>query len=701
VPLEGIKRIKGHASRAGWYRWARHVIADSPCVLFRWRPERGRPVASVSENATRFGYRPEDLMDLPAGFDSLIHPDDLDRVVQAVAAAQDGEHYHLEYRLLGRSGQVFWVQDRTLIIRDAENRIVAYHGILIDITEQKRAERALQEQQRLYRIVAENASDVVGIHSLDGTFQYVSPSAETVLGHASQELLGSNPSALVAPEDLAFWRTAFSAAVRGQPASGSYRLRHGGGAYIWVETVTGPIQDETGAISGVRSSSRDITQRKVFEDQLAHQAFHDPLTDLPNRALFIDRLRHALARSERRRNPVAVLFLDLDRFKLVNDSLGHAVGDQLLIAVGQRLQAVLRPEDTVARLGGDEFTLLLEDIAAVDNAIRVAERVLEHFAAPIEVAGHEVYVSTSIGIAMSGAGSFTPDELVRNADVAQYLAKQNGAPRFTVYDPAMNEDAAVRIELEADLRRAISRGELLVYYQPLVRLDTGRIVEVEALVRWQHPQRGMLTPVQFIPMAEETGLIHPVGEWVLTQACAQAALLRSQFPSDPPLVMAVNLSAKQLQQPGLVTAVAAVLRATGLQASGLKLELTETAVMQDPEGASAVIRQLRDLGIHLAIDDFGTGYSSLSYIANFLVDTLKIDRTFIARLGQGPDAMSILQTIMSLARSLNLTVTGEGVETDEQLGWLRELGCDRAQGYLFARPMPSEELVRMLATHGC
>ncbi|MDO8478900.1 MAG: EAL domain-containing protein [Candidatus Rokubacteria bacterium] len=448
----------------------------------------------------------------------------------------------------------------------------------------------------------------------------------------------------------------------------------------------------------IEQQSDEISQFPRRLEQLTKQAFRDSLTGLPNRALFMDRLTHGLTRARRRHEHLAVLFLDLDRFKVVNDTLGHAVGDQLLVEVSNRLSASLRPGDTVARLGGDEFGLLLEDVADAETADAVALRIEAELAKPLLFEGREVFITASIGIALSSARIGLPEEMLRDADLAMYHAKAKGSARHEVFDNGMSAPALDRMDLEMDLRTAISRHEFRLHYQPILRLDTGRITEVEALIRWQHAKRGLLQPDAFIGLTEETGLIVPIGQWVLSEACRQARVWQLEFPSDPPLVMSVNLSAKQFQHPQLVDEITQALMESGLEASSLKLEITESVVMQSAPATLAKLKELKDLGIRLAIDDFGTGYSSLGYLKSFPVDTLKIDRSFVRGLsGEGGDS-AIVRAVVTVAKSLNMDVTAEGIETDEQRIELKALGCDRGQGFLFARPADAEHVTPLLAS---
>ncbi len=469
--------------------------------------------------------------------------------------------------------------------------------------------------------------------------------------------------------------------------------------------ASGPRHDEIGTLmvafnrmmATIEQQADEINQFPKRLEQLTRQAFRDALTGLPNRALFMDRLTHGLTRARRRHEHVAVLFIDLDRFKVINDTLGHTVGDQLLVEVSNRLGSSLRPGDTVARLGGDEFGLLLEDVADAETAEAVAVRVETELARPLHFEGREVFVTASIGIALSSERLGTPEEVLRDADLAMYHAKAKGKARHEIFDGSMSAPALDRMDLEMDLRSAITRHEFRLHYQPIFRLDTGKITEVEALIRWQHEKRGLLQPDAFIGLTEETGLIVPIGQWVLAEACRQARAWQIDYPRTPALVMSVNLSAKQFQNPNLVTEVTDAINMSGLDPGCLKLEITESVVMQDAPATLAKLRELKDLGVRLAIDDFGTGYSSLGYLKRFPVDTLKIDRSFVKGLSHEGGDSAIVRAVVTVAKSLNMDVTAEGIETDQQRLELKNLGCDQGQGFLFARPVAPEHLKPLLA----
>ncbi len=462
------------------------------------------------------------------------------------------------------------------------------------------------------------------------------------------------------------------------------------------------MRDEGGRLVNFIGVQKDITQRKELEEKLAHQAFHDPLTDLPNRSLFLDRADHALKRAARRGDEVAVLFMDLDNFKVINDSLGHEVGDELLVAVAGRLQSCLRPADTAARLGGDEFVVLLEDVEDPEEATNVAVRIEEALRVPFRVGEHNLFVTTSVGVALGGANGERAGDLLRNADLAMYRAKEGGKNNHAVFEASMNEKALERLGMEADLRRALEKGEFTVFYQPKVALSEEAgvvVVGFEALVRWEHPSRKLVSPAEFIPLAKETGLIVPLGRRVLEEACRQAKEWQDSYPSAPPLKMSVNLSARQLGEPGLLEDVATVLSETGLDPGTLVLEITEGILTEDTPVALATLRYLKLLGAKLAVDDFGTGYSSLSYLKRFPVDYLKIDRSFVAGLGRDPRDEGLVSAIVQLAHALGLKTTAEGVETEEQLERLRSLGCDLAQGFYFSKPVPVEAASSLLSTN--
>lgn len=470
------------------------------------------------------------------------------------------------------------------------------------------------------------------------------------------------------------------------------------GGILWVSTTKMPLRDTSGNIVGTFGISRDITQRKEFEDQLEHQAFFDTLTQLPNRALFMNRLQHLFHRAQRAQGDLlfAVLYLDVDRFKGVNDGLGHQAGDDLLVEIARRLERCVRPSDTLARLGGDEFTVLLEDIGSEVDATRIADRIQKELAVPFSVHGQEVFSSASLGIALSSSHYQRPEDMLRDADIAMYRAKASGRSRHQVFDVDMHQRAVSLLRLETDLRRAIERREFVPYYQPIIDLETRQLRGFEALARWIHPTRGLVMPDVFIPVAEETGLIGPLGEFMLVEACRQMRKWQRQYARDPALCISVNVSTRQLAQSDVAEQVRRVLLETGLDPASLTLEITESALMQNLKNGAEVIQRLHDMAVRLHIDDFGTGYSSLSYLHNFPVHTLKVDKSFVSRMEDAPNQAEIVKAIVSLAQNLGMEVTAEGVETNAQADALQDLHCTNAQGFLFSRPLPANEAERLI-----
>jgi diguanylate cyclase (GGDEF)-like protein/PAS domain S-box-containing protein len=469
------------------------------------------------------------------------------------------------------------------------------------------------------------------------------------------------------------------------------------GDWSWISATAQPRQELDGSLREVICTLEDVTQQKTAEAELTLNTLRDSLTSLPNRALFMERLSRAILRSDRRKFLAAVLFLDLDRFKVVNDSLSHEAGDKLLIQMANRLRGCLRPEDTVARLGGDEFAVLFEDVAAVTDGLAVAERISVSMTQPFSLDGRDVFTTCSMGLAISTSAETPPAELLRDAEVAMYRAKAKGEGSIEIFDPSMNAQALARFQMDAELRQALERDEFVLYYQPVVGLRSRRIEGWEALVRWRHPQRGMVPPLDFISLAEETGFIVPLGKWVVEEACRQAGIWNRRFPAESPRLMNVNISARQFQHKELITTVLEALRTASLEPGHLKLEITESIMMKDPMASIEAMKTFKSMDIHLVIDDFGTGYSSLSYLKRFPVDTLKVDKSFVDGLGKDSESTAIVAAVISMAKSLGMRVTAEGIETTDQMQHLEKLNCDQGQGYLFSRPLPAEAAEALLA----
>ncbi len=565
-----------------------------------------------------------------------------------------------------------------------------------EIEERQRAEETLRARESWFRGVVQNSSDLILVVDVAGKVTYVSPSVTPLFGYTQESLPFDGPREFVHPDDLPAVNELIARTMlhRGQVDPIDVRTRHTDGAWHWVEmTATNLLPDPN--VRGIVLNIRDISERKRLEEQLTRQAFIDSLTSLPNRPLFMDRVAHTVAASWRRNERPAIVLLDLDGFKVVNDSLGHGAGDALLVAAGERMAAAVRPGDTVGRFGGDEFAVLLESLDGPDPARQLVEQMLEALRAPFVVEGREVFISASAGIAYSRREGITPSELLRVADIALYRAKASGKDCAVVFDQAMEREAVRRLDLETDLRRALERGEFQVYYQPEVEPSSGMVTGAEALVRWQHPERGLVSPADFIPLAEETGVILALGAWVLRQSCTEVQQWRAKGYVDESFALSVNLSGRQLATPELVGEVQAVLAESGLDPASLRLEITETVLMEDGPASARTLEGLKALGVELAIDDFGTGYSSLAYLQRFPVDTVKIDRSFIANVGDDARARAIVHTVTHLAHVLGMRVTAEGIETELHVEFVANAGCDRGQGYFYSRPLPAAEMLRL------
>jgi diguanylate cyclase (GGDEF)-like protein/PAS domain S-box-containing protein len=562
-----------------------------------------------------------------------------------------------------------------------------------------------RKSEARFSSLVQNSSDVVMVVDADSTIRYVSPSVARVLGHAASDLEGTRLTQLVHPDDQARVLQFLTVGARESdehPALTEFRLRHHDDFWLYAEAVRTNLLNDMN-VRGIVLNTRDVSERKAFEEQLAHQAFHDSITGLANRALFRDRVEHALQRQHRMGTPVSVLFMDLDDFKTINDSLGHAAGDLLLAEVGDRVKQCVRTGDTAARLGGDEFAVLLENATDGAEAAEVASRILAALQGPFHLEDKQVFVRASIGISSADqardSGPEGAENLLRNADVAMYMAKESGKGRYQLFEPAMHDTAIRRLELKADLQRAVDNHEFFLEYQPIIRLRTGEIVGVEALIRWRHPVAGVVSPADFIPLAEETGLIAPIERWVLHRACSEASSLLDRHPGYP-LHLSVNLSAAELQGGDIVGEISRTLAEAGFPASSLVVEITESVMMRDLELSIQRLAQLKELGVQLAVDDFGTGYSSLNYIRRFPVDILKLDKTFIDGVADSGEESALTAAIIELASILNLRPVAEGIERAEQLDKLLALNCELGQGFYFAPPMPIEEFEQLLQTEG-
>ncbi|HSB66859.1 MAG TPA: EAL domain-containing protein, partial [Anaerolineales bacterium] len=566
-----------------------------------------------------------------------------------------------------------------------------YHQARQEISERQRVEDALRESEERYSLAVRAANDGLWDWNLNKGTIYYSPRWKQMLGFSDEEIT-EDPNEWfnrVHPDDLAQLKTNISAHIKGLSAhfECEYRMQHSNGTYRWMLSRGMAVMGSNKSALRMAGSQTDIDLRKKAEDKLLHDALHDSLTELPNRTLFIDRLKHVIERSMRdSRHIYAVIFLDLDRFKDVNDSLGHLIGDQLLIATAHLLQSILRPMDTVARLGGDEFVILIEDIRDVSDVTRVADRIQRKLMMATLLPNHTIFMSASMGIVLSTTGYDRPEDILRDADTAMYRAKENGRARFEIFDSAMRDQIMLRLELESALRQAIEKEELDVYYQPVVDIKSGRTMWFEALVRWKHNTRGLLSPNDFIPLADETGMIIQLDRLVMRKAAVQLVKWQKQFLYDPPLGVSVNISGKHVSQPDFVDYIVQMLQQTGLSASSLNLEITENAVMGNFDIFLEVLDKLQDFGIPVQIDDFGVGYSSLNYLSHYSIKVLKIDRSFISRIPKDHNYLKIVQAIIKLTHGLGLTVVAEGVENKDQLAQLNQLECEYIQGKIISMP---------------
>ncbi|MDQ1517487.1 MAG: hypothetical protein QOE80_3317 [Actinomycetota bacterium] len=656
--------------------------------------------------------------------------EDRDRVTEAMLAGlRTGDALEIDYRIARPTGERRWVSARGTATTDSSGRRVGLRGICQDVTDAKAAEEALRRQASLLHLVQRIAVAANEATTLEAALRSC---LDAVCGHtawpAGRAVFAEAELWHVAEPDRFGW---IRQALAGRPSALAHHVRVGRAPVAGQATTAGVVGigvpvlvgSEVAAVleffsvepaepsdqlmeallaGGIQLGR--VVERTRADRALAEQALHDPLTGLPNRVLFLNRLNHALSRNERQRNRLAVLFLDLDGFKHVNDSLGHDVGDALLVAVARRLGGVLRPGDTLARFGGDEFTVLCDQLTDEEQAIVVARRLADALVDPIDLGGgSEVVVSISIGVAFSGRDDDSADHLLRDADVAMYRAKEQGRARWEVFDVAMHTRAAYRLEVVKDLRRARELGQMALEYQPQVSMVDGRILGVEALLRWRHPQQGLLSPAEFIPLAEESQLILPIGSWVIREACAQLAAWQDEFPGAADLEMCVNVSARQLASDDLVSVVSAAIAEHRLDPTKVCLEITESVLMEDADFYLEALRRLFRVGVRVAVDDFGIGYSSLAYLRRFPVDVLKLDRAFIEGLGTGADttqARAIVRAVIEMAHALQLTLVAEGIETADQAAALCRLGCDLGQGYWFARPQSPDALLDLLRRGG-
>jgi diguanylate cyclase (GGDEF)-like protein/PAS domain S-box-containing protein len=668
-------------------------------ITYRFRLVPDQRFEHVSDGTLSIlGVPPQRFLDNPDTWDELIHPDDREKAGHELDPATP-----VIMRWRRADGEYVFLEHRRMPVYDGDGNLIAVEGLAHDVTETTVAREALEASERRFRSLVQNVSDLIIVVDAAGQMQYASPSLERLLGWAGEDQKTGMNGERVHPEDLQRLRAAFVHAKTPGPNMPvtAARTLHKDGSWRWLEYSVSDLRDDP-SVHGYVVVARDVTERKNAEEQLVHQALHDGLTGLPNRALFLDRLGLALSRLDRRTGLAAVFFLDLDYFKVVNDSLGHSAGDQVLMAVAERLHHSLRDGDTAARLGGDEFAVLCDDLVDEGEAVQIAQRLGEAVAAePVTLGGRDLVVTGSIGVAFATHSGQRPESLLRDADAAMYRAKELGRARYELFDAAMRARAVARLETEAALREALDHGDLSLSYEPEVLLADGTLVGAEAHLRWGVGTRLGALPdgarsAEFIAVAEETGLIVPIGAWVLQEACRHLARWRELAPDRAPRSVSVNLSGRHLARPELPDAVEMALSSSGLPPGALCMEITEGVLMDDIEVAVDALKTLKGIGVEIAVENFGTGYSSLAHLRRFPVDTLKIDHSFVAGLGRNPEDAAIVRAVLALARTLDLAVVAEGVERAEQLQELRLLGCERAQGNFFSAPLPEPAFADLL-----
>ncbi len=670
-------------------------------MVYRCREDAQWTMEFVSDGCRALtGYRPEDLLlNSRVSYEDITYVDDRARVrAEIQAALRDRRRFELEYRISRADGTVRWVWERGAGIFREDGTLDAIQGFIEDITSWRENEQALRDAEERYRNIVENAVEGIFQTTPQGRYLSINPALARIYGYDKpEEMIGAyldiGRQLYVDPaRRLEFMRLIHLNGVVSNFESEVYRKN---GEIIWISENAREVRDGSGNLLYFEGTVEDITERKTYETRLTHQATHDTLTGLPNRALFRDRLQQAVRYAERERAKVSIVFIDLDNFKYINDSLGHEAGDALIRIMAQRLKSCVRDSDTVARLGGDEFVLLLQGAPFDDERVSIAmSRILSEVRKPVDVRGRELTVTCSIGISVCPEDGNDVDALLKHADAAMYQAKQAGRDNFQFFTSSINQRVLDRMDLEHRLRGALERSEFLLHYQPKLDLRSGMVVGTEALIRWRAPQQGLVSPSRFIPLAEETGLIEPIGEWVLETACRQAQLWRER--GFRPLTVAVNVSPRQFRDAGLPQLVENILKKTGVTPSMIELEITETCLAHDSEKFIATLKTLKGLGVQIAIDDFGVGYSSMAYLKSFPVDRLKVDQTFAKNLATSEKDRSIYKAIVSLGHNLGLRVVAEGVETSEQYYLLRDIGCDEVQGFFFSMPVPADDFERLI-----
>ena len=674
----------------------RDIFTNSVEGIFQTTPE-GRYLEANPALARIYGYEtPEEMVDdlQDIGRQLYVDPERRDAFLECMQTT--GRVSHFESRIRRKDGTIIWIAEHARSVHDMKGEVKYFEGTVVDITQRKRAEALLKASEEEYRTIFETTGTASVIIEHDNFISRANSEFFRLTGYGPREIAhGLQFEDIVAPADR---EHILHAGTNGP----DYCLTQTGPHELRIRTNTGGIRDVVVTEAVLNGSERkvvsllDISERKKAELMLRHQAFHDPLTNLPNRFLLMDRLEHAIRRSKRGNNHFAVLFLDMDRFKLINDSLGHVAGDRLLEHMAAKVRSCLREEDTLARFGGDEFVVLAEDLRDPPQPVRIAQRILESLQEPVEVNGNTIYISTSIGIVLGSSHYSRAEQVIRDADTAMYRAKAMGKGCYAIFDEAMHTNAVKRLDIENELRKGIEQREFTLHYQPIINITDHSIVGFESLVRWNHPEKGLVGPCEFIPIAEETGLIVPLGDFVLEESCRQMKNWMQHFPFRGEMLIHVNVSGIQLKQPGFLDRVRTCLHDTGLPPHCLKLEITESMLMSLEDKAVSILDEIKGLRVQIGIDDFGTGYSSLSYLHRFPVDTLKIDRSFVMGLDSDNENTKIVNTIISLAHALGLNVVAEGIESADHLKMLDAMCCEYGQGYHFSRPIPARQVLKLL-----
>ena len=674
----------------------RQLFDHNPYPIWVYDVESMQFLAVNEEAIKKYGYSRQEFLRLT--LKDIRPPEDVPLLMRSLKASETSEGFVGCVRHQAKNGTIFDVEvaAQNIVYGGRKARMV----MVTDLSARKKAESALRESESRIRTLLDSMSEGLLQVDLEDRILYTNNRVCEMTGYSQQELIGSEWSRLMVDNGSDFIEEIKDRRSKGISDRYEIRIRKKSGDVIWVVIGGAPLMDSEGNLIGSMGVLTDITERKHAEERLMHDALHDGLTGLANRTLFMDHLRATIERGRRNKKPFAVLYLDFDRFKVINDSLGHAEGDKLLKFIARRLENCIRTGDIVARLGGDEFVILLHELADTAEALLVAERIQSDLKLSFDLGGREIFTSTSIGIALSTSGHSRAEDMLRDADIAMYYAKAKGKAQYQIFDESMLHKASKKLQIETEMRLALAHNDFRMFYQPIVSLSTGALFGFESLLRWEHRERGLIAPDEFIPIAEETGMILKLGAWAIEQSCRQLQVWQQTEPKAEGLTISVNLSSKEFLQLDLVEKIASTLKATKLDPRFLKIEITESHIMENSELAVKIINQLRGLGIEMSLDDFGTGYSSLSYLHRLPVTFLKIDRSFVTRMTESGENREIVLTIVRLAQNLKMNVIAEGIETMEQFTELSDMGCDYGQGYLFSPPLDAEGARQFIAEKG-